>query len=633
MSQPQSHRVRKSISRFRKITLVSVLLIMVTNFVMVHGITTALDQGSGGLINETGRMRMLSQRIRSIAFEIDNAISDRQWQSLETLHADFTEATNKLETTHASIFSETGIKHPPANLSQREKDIILAIGVPYRQLISSSREYELLIRNAIRRAPHFDNQLLSRIASTKLDIRLAQSDFLPRMDRIVDVLSTRTASNIDHGTNRARLGLFVLAFMLAGMVLFIIEPTILIVRRQLHELDKATREVRKADSVRWRLLTNMGHEFRTPMNAILGFSELLNDQSLTAQEKERLANSVHESAKQLGTLIETMLDMSAIESGQLRINTAPARVSDIINPCIELIKPKAIAAGIQLKAHIGDSCDQQVITEPKRLAQVINKLLDNAVKFTQKGSVTIDAFVEQREESCVVIVRVTDTGIGIEPEQIDHIFNPFHQAQDTLTRAFGGSGLGLSFARDLTRALGGDITVTSRPNEGSCFTIRIETDPAQQPLKIPATSTNGGPSTLDEARVLIVDDAKDNRVLLQHFFKKTNASVDFAYDGQQAVDQVNKAIEEMRPYHLILMDMQMPVLDGYAATTKLRQMDIHVPVLALTAHALDGDRERCLQAGCDDYLSKPVNRTTLIDKCNKLLNTSAAPQHEAMRAA
>ncbi|MEZ6165543.1 MAG: response regulator [Phycisphaerales bacterium] len=263
----------------------------------------------------------------------------------------------------------------------------------------------------------------------------------------------------------------------------------------------------------------------------------------------------------------------------------------------------------------------------------MNKLLDNAVKFTQKGSVTIDAFVEQHEESCVVIVRVTDTGIGIEPEQIDHIFNPFHQAQDTLTRAFGGSGLGLSFARDLTRALGGDITVTSRPNEGSCFTIRIETEPAQQPLKIPATNTNGGPSTLDEARVLIVDDAKDNRVLLQHFFKKTNATVDFAYDGQQAIDQVNKANEEMRPYHLILMDMQMPVLDGYAATTKLRQMDIHIPVLALTAHALDGDRERCLQAGCDDYLSKPVNRTTLIDKCNKLLNTSSAPQHTAMRAA
>lgn len=632
MQQPQSQRVRKSIARFRKLTLVSVLLIMVTNFVMVHGITTALDQGSGDLINETGRMRTLSQRIRSIAYEIENAISTRQWQSLEQHHADLIETTNTLSETHAKLFDEDGIKHPPANLSKRDQDTIHAITIPYKQLIHASGEYEMLTRNAIRRSPHLDTQLLSRIASSKLDIRRAQSEFLPRMDRLVELLSTQTASNINHGTSRARLGLFVLAFMLAGMVLFIIEPTILIVRRQLHELDKATREIRKADSVRWRLLTNMGHEFRTPMNAILGFSELLNDQSLTAQEKERLANSVHESAKQLGSLIETMLDMSAIESGQLRINTAPARVSDILSPCIELVKPKAIAAGIELKAHIGDSCEQQVITERKRLAQIINKLLDNAIKFTPKGSVTIDAFVEQHEESCVLIVRVTDTGIGIAPEQLNHIFDPFHQAQDTLTRAFGGSGLGLSFARDLTRALGGDITVTSKPNEGSCFTVRIETTLAEKPLRMP-TSNNAGPASLDEARVLIVDDAKDNRVLLQHFFKKTNASVDFAYDGQQAIEQVNKAIAEMRPYHLILMDMQMPVLDGYAATTKLRKMGITIPVLALTAHALDGDREKCIQAGCDDYLSKPVNRTTLIDKCHKLLNAAPAQHHQPQRAA
>lgn len=605
---------------------------MVTNFIMVHGITTALDQGSGELINETGRMRMHSQRIRSIAYEIDNAISSRQWQNLEQLHADFVEATNTLSEIQSRLFDDSGIKHPPANLSKADRDTVHAITIPYKKLINASGEYELLIRNAIRRAPHLDAQLHSRIDSTKLDIRVAQSEFMPRMDRLVEMLSTQTASNIKHGTKRARLGLFVLAFMLAGMVLFIIEPTILIVRRQLHELDKATREIRKADSVRWRLLTNMGHEFRTPMNAILGFSELLNDQSLTAQEKERLANSVNESAKQLGSLIETMLDMSAIESGQLRINTAPARLSDILKPCIELVKPKAIAAGIQLNTHISDSCDQQVITERKRLAQVITKLLDNAIKFTPKGSVTIDALVEQHEESCVIVVRVSDTGIGIAPEQLSNIFDPFHQAQDTLTRAFGGSGLGLSFARDLTRALGGDITVTSRPNEGSCFTVRIETTLAEQPLRVPTTK-NSGPKTLGETRMLIVDDAKDNRVLLQHFFKKTNASVDFAYDGQQAIDQVNKAMAEKRPYHLILMDMQMPVLDGYAATTKLRKMGVTVPILALTAHALDGDREKCIQAGCDDYLSKPVNRTTLIDKCHKLLNIAPAQQNQSQRAA
>ena len=608
------------------------MLIMVINFFMVHGITTALDHGSAPLINEAGRMRMLSQRIRSIAYEIDNSIQVRTWNNLEPLHEDLVEALDDFNDIHSRIFDVNDSILSSKALTREDRDTLDAITVPFKQLTYAGSEFEMLTRNTIRRAPHLDTQTLSRINATKLDIRAAQAQFLPRMERLVAMLSERASSEVARGTSRARLGLFILAVMLAGMVLFVIEPTILIVRRQLLELDKATRVIRKADSVRWRLLTNMGHEFRTPMNAILGFSELLNDKSLTAPERERLAHSVHESAKQLGSLIETMLDMSSIESGQLRINPSDAKLRDIVEPCAQLAKPKAIAAGLDLSVNIDPSCDQAVVTEPKRLAQVVNKLIDNAIKFTPKGSVSIHASVETRDEDCVILISVTDSGIGIAPQQLNTIFDPFHQAENNLTRSFGGSGLGLAFARDLTHALGGDITVTSKVNQGSCFTIRIETKLAALRIETPTQETATGPTSLSEARVLIVDDAKDNRVLLQHFFKKTNANIEFAYDGQQAIEQVTNATNEKRPFHLILMDMQMPVLDGYAATAKLREMGIDTPVLALTAHALDGDRDKCIEAGCDDYLSKPVNRTTLLSKCNTLLGIEAE-QNEANKQA
>lgn len=636
--QSDSQRVRRSISRFRKLTLVSVAIIMVINFFMVHRITAVLDHGSATKINESGRMRMLSQRIRSIAYEIHVAVETGKWNELDGLHDNLVDTRSKLVQNYEALYGDRAPADffPDATLSERDQ--VSSIVLPYNRLAIASKDMEKLSLNSIRTAPYVNDLNKSRIKATMEEIRDAQDLFLPRMDTIVSLYEQRSRMEISESISKARIGLFMLASLLGAMVLFIIEPTILIVRRQLRELDLSNRRERKAISVRWRLLTNMGHEFRTPMNAILGFAELLNDETLSTPERERLSNSIHESARHLEKLIGTMLDMSAIESGQLRVHPTSARMADILAPCIQRAQTETIASGLELRTNIDDSCDAEIITEPKRLAQIVEKLIDNAVKFTAKGHIEIHARVEHHDKHDESIIAITDTGIGIQPDQKKYIFDAFHQAQNTLTREFGGSGLGLSFAKDLAQALNGDIEVKSTPNEGSTFTLRIRTPKQAKPEAQPQPDANQGSPTnaLEATRMLVVDDAKDNRVLLQHFLKRTGARVDFAYDGQQAIQRVSAASAESDPYELILMDMQMPVLDGYNATMQLRQAGFQAPIIAITAHALDGDREQCINAGCNEYLSKPVNRSALIQMCQTMLtqeSDSTNDQSHAKRAA
>lgn len=629
--QTDSQRVRRSISRFRKLTLVSVAIIMVINFFMVHRITSVLDHGSATKINESGRMRMLSQRIRSTAYEIHVAVETGQWDLLDDLQAELIESRTSLENNYESLYGNRAPVDFFPHATTTERDQVRSIVLPYTRLIDTAKELEKLTLNSIRTAPYVNDLNRSRIRASMEEIRDTQALFIPRMDTIVSLYEQRSGMEIDESSRQARIGLFLLASLLGAMVLFIIEPTILIVRRQLRELDLSNRRERKAVSVRWRLLTNMGHEFRTPMNAILGFTELLNDNSLSVPERERLSGSIHESARHLEKLIETMLDMSAIESGQLRVNPTSVRLSDVLSPCIDRAQTDAIASGLELKTNLDSSCDSLIMTEPKRLAQII----DNAIKFTPKGSIAIDARIEELDSCNEIIIDISDTGIGISPDQTEHIFDAFHQAQNTLTREFGGSGLGLSFARDLAHALNGDISVQSELGLGSTFTLRFQTPrhvaevtPDQSQTEQPDL-----PAMLENARLLVVDDAKDNRVLLQHFLKRTGARIEFAYDGQQAIHRINESISSADPYAIVLMDMQMPVLDGYNATMLLRESGFDAPIIAITAHALDGDREQCLDAGCDEYLSKPVNRKALIETCERLLSTGPTHTDRALNRA
>lgn len=628
MIQPDSQRVRKSITRFRRFTLVSVVIIVLINFFMVSRITHVLDHGSATKINDSARMRLHSQSIRSAAYEIDTTVRNANWSQLQPLYDSLSTTTNSLKHAYEQLFTGSSPKTLFPDATTQELDQVASIAVPYQRLSSASDELQMLTKNAIRRAPYLDAQTADRISATMREIKDAQTLFLPRMETIVDLFEGRSRGEIKASITQARAGLIVLTLMLIAMVLFIIEPTILIVRKQLQDLDRATRHAQRADSVRWRLLTNMGHEFRTPMNAILGFTALLNEDSLSDSERNRLSRSINDSAQHLATLIETMLDMSAIESGQLNINNTTCTLGDILSPAIQRATTKALAKGLTLSPTLDPSCNLRISTDTKRLVQIVEKLLDNAIKFTNNGSISIESRVDNHPLAPTITVAITDTGIGIEQDELADIFDAFHQSQSTLTRKYGGSGLGLSFARDVAKAMQGNITVESAPGQGARFTLTVTTPPLPVESSPPNTQAQSDADTaaLKGARILIVDDAKDNRVLLQHFFKSTQAQTEFAHNGEQAIQCVMQAQQQAQPFDLILMDMQMPVLDGYAATKQLRQSGINTPTIAITAHALDGDRERCIQAGCDDYLTKPINKASLINACAILMSQPhAAP--------
>lgn len=622
--QPINNKgVRRRIARFRKLTLMSVAVIMIINMFMVFRITRALDDTSSAKVNESGRMRLLSQQIRSVAYEIMVSVQNQQWDRLGDLRDELSAARANLQLNHHTLFGDQAPEAFFPRATTDELDQVRSLSVPYDRMIADARELEKLTLSAERTAPYVSDLTRSRIGGCVEQIREAQAVFLPRMETIVSLYQQRSVSEIHQSARRAGLGLVMLAILLGSMALFIIEPTFLIVRRQLRELELSARRERRAVSVRWRLLTNMGHEFRTPMNAVLGFSELLNDREMTEEERARLSLSIYESAQQLEKLIETMLDLSAIESGQFMLNPCQTTLGSALAPCIAQARMRGEDEGLDVRVHIDESCEQPIVTQPRRLAQIVDRIVENAFKFTREGSVEISARVEIEDAVPVGIITISDTGIGIDPEQGDKVFEPFHQAQDRLTREFGGSGLGLAYASDLAEALEGTISYQSRPGEGTTFTIRAPSLAHEQTPGSPGPQTHE-PQSLDGVRVLVVDDSDDNRVLLKHFLRATGAVVDFAFDGDLALKRIENARLGGVPYELVLMDMQMPVLDGYGATRKLRGMGFDAPVIALTAHALDTDREKCIDAGCDEYLSKPVNRQELIETCRRLLGERRA---------
>lgn len=612
-------------------------LIAILTAVMIFRITATLDTASATKINMAGKQRVLAQRIVTSALSIDVAIRTNNWKDLESILTQLQQSSSSLQSTHAVLYhGDSNLKIAAAHSPER-LDAFQALENPLRSLISSSTELQSLTISMIRRSPYIDQQTIDRVSSAKNEIIQSHAIFSPQMNNIVGLYEQDYKATIASSIRGAKFGMAILIGVLVAILLFVIEPTFLIVRRQIAQLGKAINQAQRADAIRWRLLTNIGHEFRTPMNAIMGFADLLSDDTLTDSERSRLVKSIYESSTQLTTLIGTMLDMSAIESGQLRITKDRCDLTQILTEIKVDATTKSLSKQLKINLTIEDSCPGFITTDAKRFEQILSKLTDNAIKFTPSGSIDINAKLLKNTAHPTLQITITDTGIGINEEDLSSIFDPFQQAQDTLTRNYGGAGLGLSISRDIAKALGGDVTVTSTPDKGSSFTITI--DPGKTQAQTPAKTSSDTTSpketrgVLADYKILVVDDAKDNRILLQHILKKTGATLDFAMDGQQAIDAVMNALNDNSPFDLILMDMQMPVMDGYFATVKLREQGINVPVIAVTAHALEGDREHCINSGCNEYLTKPINKSLLIETCLELIKEHADKAESSNKAA
>lgn len=351
-----------------------------------------------------------------------------------------------------------------------------------------------------------------------------------------------------------------------------------------------------------QFLANMSHEIRTPLNAILGFSEMLETAPLNGEQKESL-HYIRTAGKNLLTIVNDILDIAKIEAGMLPLESIPFSLTLLVDSIRTMIQPVATDKNLSLVVETDPTLPAVVLGDPTRLTQILLNLLSNAIKFTKYGQVTarIDK-VGETADSIRVRFSVQDTGIGMAPHILPHIFDRFRQANDFTTRYYGGTGLGLNIVKSLTEMQGGWVRVSSVPDEGSCFILeipyKITTD-----LQEPTVGLSMEPLSPDSqpVRILVVEDNLINQKLALQVLKRLGYSTQIAENGQQALDYLQTG-----KYDLVLMDIQMPVMDGYTATRQIRTtLQNNVPIIAMTAHALASEREQCLQAGMNDFIPKP----------------------------
>ncbi|MEY4579380.1 MAG: hypothetical protein RL701_4083 [Pseudomonadota bacterium] len=415
------------------------------------------------------------------------------------------------------------------------------------------------------------------------------------------------------------------------------------------ELKRAQIQAEAANRAKSEFLANMSHEIRTPMSAIMGYIELLGGPQVSREQYREYTATIQRNASHLLELLNQILDLSKIEAGHLTVENAVCSPETLVREVVSLLRPRAEEKQLALALYFDGLIPATMQTDPLRFRQILLNLVSNAIKFTERGGVTVRVALERSRATAQLEIRVEDTGIGMDAAQLSGLFKPFSQADSSITRRFGGTGLGLSIVSHLTRLLGGDIEVSSTPGVGTRFCARVATgglnavvlgpcasdapeglEPVMLPAEafvhhslppkagralvsyMPAADGGGGTNAaLAGLRVLLVEDGIDNQRLISLHLVRAGAQVEVLGNGKLAIERLIDAAAP--PVDVVLMDMQMPVLDGYSATAKLRALGFKWPIVALTAHAMEGDRIKCLQAGCDDYASKPIDSRRLVE--------------------
>jgi len=405
------------------------------------------------------------------------------------------------------------------------------------------------------------------------------------------------------------------------------------------ELAAAKDRAESASRAKTEFLANMSHEIRTPMTAILGYADLLDLDAETLPESKRreIIGTIRRNGQHLVSIINDILDVSKIEAGKMTTERLRCDLPQLIEDAASIMRVRARAKGLALGTVCETDLPPEIHTDPVRVRQILINLLGNAVKFTSEGGVTLRLGAERDGGRIRLRVVVEDTGVGMTPAQLATLFDAFVQGDQSTTREHGGTGLGLHISRRLAHMLGGDVEARSAVGVGSVFTFTIDGgvddggcwltpsafEAAASSRSADAERPEAGRPLLGR-RLLLAEDGPDNQKLITHILRRAGAEVSVVSNGQAALEAVARAEGESRPFDLLVLDMQMPVMDGYEAACRLRGEGRSLPILALTAHAMSGDRAKCLQAGCDEYATKPIDRAALVQRCAELIGARAA---------
>ena len=395
-----------------------------------------------------------------------------------------------------------------------------------------------------------------------------------------------------------------------------------------HALQVARNQADAANRAKSEFLANMSHEIRTPLTAILGFADMLREEGnldIPPDQWKQKIDTITNAGQHLLTIINDVLDLSKIEAGKASTELIETPLIEVLCEVERLLRPKTAGKGVMLNAKLLTPVPDRILSDPMRLRQILMNLVGNAVKFTEHGTIAINASVAESATNSSLVIDIEDTGPGITAEQSQTLFDAFSQADSTVTRKHGGTGLGLTISRRLANLMGGDVTLQrTELGRGSCFRLVLPLIPVTNSIMVDRIETQvlfpvSSPTARIQVlgRILLVEDGLDNQRLISFLLKKAGATIDIAENGQVALELLSKANESNITYDLLLTDIQMPVMDGYRLASTLRSRGIKIPIIALTAHALSDDRQKCLDAGCDDYLSKPIDKNSLLTICAK----------------